>query len=68
MGTQLLLAAERLQVSDSVEAVNGLFVMNIGGARRHSCFIPTFGLTRSVTRAITLRHGRPVRSIQEFRK
>jgi len=42
-------------------------VVVIGGAGRHSSFIPTFGLTRSVTRAITLRDGRPARSIQQFR-
>ncbi len=37
-----------------------------GGAGKHSAFIPTFGSTKSITKAITLRDGRPVRSVKEF--
>lgn len=39
-----------------------------GGAGKHSAFIPTFGATKPVTRAITLPDGRPARSIKEFKK
>ncbi len=34
-----------------------------GGAGKHSAFIPTFGATKSITKAIVLRDGRPARSI-----
>jgi len=37
-----------------------------GGAGKHSAFIPTFGATKSITKAIALRDGRPARSIKEF--
>ena len=39
-----------------------------GGAGKHSAFIPTFGATKPVTKAITLKDGRPVRSIKEFKE
>ncbi len=39
-----------------------------GGAGKHSAFIPTFGATKPVTRAITLPDGRPARSIKEFKE
>ncbi|MGA2955091.1 MAG: hypothetical protein ABSF48_05155 [Thermodesulfobacteriota bacterium] len=39
-----------------------------GGAGKHSAFIPTFGATKPITRAITLKDGRPVRSIKEFKE
>ena len=39
-----------------------------GGAGKHSAFIPTFGATKPVTRAITLKDGRPVRSVKEFKE
>jgi hypothetical protein len=29
-------------------------VMVVGGAGKHSCFMPTFGMTRSVTKRIRL--------------
>ena len=38
-----------------------------GGAGKHSAFIPTFGSTKSITKCIALRDGRPARSIKEFR-
>ncbi len=40
----------------------------VGGAGKHSCAIFTFGQTRSVTRPIALKSGRPVRSVQEFKQ
>jgi hypothetical protein len=39
-----------------------------GGAGKHSAFIPTFGTTKSITKCIALRDGRPARSIKEFRR
>jgi len=38
-----------------------------GGAGKHSAFIPTFGATQSVTKAIARKDGRPVLSIKEFK-
>jgi hypothetical protein len=43
-------------------------VVVAGGAGKHSAFIPTFGATKPITRAIALRDGRPARSIKEFRQ
>ena len=40
----------------------------VGGAGKHSAFIPTFGVTRSVTRALRHRDGRLVRSIRELKQ
>jgi hypothetical protein len=37
-----------------------------GGAGKHSAFIPTFGSTKPITKAITLKDGRPVRSVKDF--
>jgi hypothetical protein len=46
-----------------------LAIVVVGGYGRHSCWMPTFGAaTRSVTRAITLRDGAPVREIDQFRR
>jgi hypothetical protein len=38
-----------------------------GGAGKHSAFIPTFGATKSVTKAIARKDGQPVLSIKEFK-
>lgn len=43
-------------------------VVIAGGAGKHSAFIPTFGATKSITRAISLKDGRPARSIKDFKK
>lgn len=40
----------------------------VGGAGKHSAFIPTFGVTRSVTRALCHRDGRLVGSISELKQ
>jgi hypothetical protein len=40
----------------------------VGGAGKHSVVLPTFGGTRSVTRALKRRDGQPVRSIRELRQ
>ena len=45
-----------------------LIVMVIGGAGKHSLYIPTFGNTRAVTRPLKLASGALVKSIKEFRR
>ena len=45
-----------------------LIVLVAGGAGKHSCFIPTFGQTRAVTRPLALRNGTPAASIDTFRQ
>ncbi|MGE0797773.1 MAG: hypothetical protein AB7G13_06830 [Lautropia sp.] len=45
-----------------------LMLLVLGGAGKHSMFIPSFGITNSVTRALTLPDGSPARSIEEFRQ
>ena len=39
-----------------------------GGAGKHSAFIPTFGATKPVTRAIARKDGRAIRSVREFKE
>ena len=43
-------------------------VIVLGGAGKHSAFIPTFGGTRSVTRALVNRKGEPAHAIGEFKR
>ena len=38
----------------------------LGGAGKHSMYLPTFGETRSVTRALKLADGRDARSVRDF--
>ena len=45
-----------------------IMVVVIGGAGKHSMYIPTFGETLSVTRALKLADGRLAGSVQEFRR
>ena len=49
-------------------AAQDLIVLVAGGAGKHSCFIPTFGETRAVTRPLALRNGTPAASIEVFRQ
>ncbi|MCL8206901.1 MAG: hypothetical protein K6V97_02345 [Actinomycetia bacterium] len=39
-----------------------------GGPGKHSMWVPTFGLTYSVTRPLVDRTGRPIRSLEEVRQ
>lgn len=43
-----------------------LVVAVVGGAGKHSVVLPSFGGTRSVTRALKRRDGQLVRSLQEL--
>ena len=45
-----------------------IIIAVIGGAGKHSAYIPTFGATRSVTRALKRRDGQYARSVEEFRR
>ena len=40
----------------------------VGGSGKHSAFVPTFGASRAVTRALKLRDGRLARSVHDFRR
>ena len=45
-----------------------IMIIVLGGAGKHSMYIPTFGETRSVTRALKLADGTFARSVQAFRQ
>ncbi len=45
-----------------------LLVIVTGGAGKHSSYIPTFGNTRAVTRALKRADGELVRSVQELKR
>ena len=49
-----------------VKSPDNLIVVVIGGAGKHSAFIPTFGNTRAVTRALVHADGRNVASIKDL--
>ena len=51
-----------------IQRPEDLIVVVIGGAGKHSAFIPTFGATLSVTRALKCADGRSARSVEEFRR
>jgi hypothetical protein len=42
-------------------------ILVAGGAGKHSAFLPTFGATRSVTRALRRRDGGFAASVEELR-
>ena len=50
-----------------VKKPENLIIAVIGGAGKHSAFIPTFGNTRSATRALKHADGRLVASIHDLR-
>jgi hypothetical protein len=43
-------------------------VIVTGGAGKHSAFIPTFGNTRAVTRALKREDGELVKSVEELKR
>jgi hypothetical protein len=49
------------------QSADDVMVIVLGGAGKHSMYIPTFGETRSVTRALKLADGREARSVEAFR-
>ena len=50
------------------EKPEDLIVIVTGGAGKHSAYMPTFGNTRSVTRALKRADGALVQSIREFKR
>jgi hypothetical protein len=52
----------------AVQRADDLIIAVIGGAGNHSAFIPTFGATRSVTRALKRSDGSLARNVNDFRR
>jgi hypothetical protein len=50
-----------------VKRAEDIMIVVIGGAGKHSAFIPTFGTTRAVTKALRRRDGQFARSLSELR-
>jgi hypothetical protein len=50
------------------QCADDIMIIVAGGAGKHSMYIPTFGETRSVTRALKLADGTLARSVQDFRR
>jgi hypothetical protein len=50
-----------------VERAQDFIVVVIGGAGKHSAYIPTFGNTHAVTRALAHADGRIAGSVAEMR-
>ena len=51
----------------AVQKAEDLLIAVIGGAGKHSAFVPTFGATLPVTRALKTADGRLAKSVAEFR-
>jgi hypothetical protein len=52
----------------AVQRPEDLLIAVIGGAGKHSAFVPTFGATRAVTRALQTADGRLAHSVEDFRR
>jgi hypothetical protein len=52
----------------AVRRAEDLLIAVIGGAGKHSAYIPTFGATRAVTRALKRSDGSLARSVEDFRR
>lgn len=51
-----------------VQDPDDFMIVVLGGAGKHSAFIPTFGATHAVTRALKLRDGQFAQSVEAFRR
>jgi hypothetical protein len=51
-----------------VQRPENLIIAVIGGAGKHSAFMPTFGTTRAVTRALRRGDGEFAHSVKELRR
>ena len=51
-----------------VQRPEDFLVIVVGGAGKHSAYLPTFGSTRAVTRALRHRDGSLVKSIEDLRQ
>jgi hypothetical protein len=52
----------------AVQKAEDIIIAVIGGAGKHSAYIPTFGATRSVTRALKLADGSLASTVTAFRR
>ncbi len=52
----------------AVQKPEDLLIAVIGGAGKHSAFVPTFGATLPVTRALKTADGRLAKSVEDFRR
>ena len=52
----------------AIQKADDIIIVVIGGAGKHSAYIPTFGATRAVTRALQRKDGQLAKSVEEFRK
>ncbi|HYH42937.1 MAG TPA: hypothetical protein VD867_13235 [Burkholderiales bacterium] len=50
----------------TVRRAEDIIIAVIGGAGKHSAFIPTFGATKAVTRALKRANGALAKSVQDF--
>ena len=50
----------------AVQRAEDIIIAVIGGAGKHSAYIPTFGATKSVTRALKTRDGSLATSVKDF--
>lgn len=51
-----------------IKRPDGVHIVVVGGAGKHSAFVPTFGASEPITRALRRRDGALVRSIAELRR
>jgi hypothetical protein len=51
-----------------VQRAEDIIIAVVGGAGKHSAFIPTFGATKSVTRALKTKDGKLAKSVKDFRR
>ncbi|HXF66709.1 MAG TPA: hypothetical protein VNK67_08445 [Burkholderiales bacterium] len=51
-----------------IKSPDGVYIAVVGGAGKHSAYVPTFGSSRPVTRALRRRDGEFARSIEDFRR
>jgi hypothetical protein len=51
-----------------VQRAEDVIIAVVGGAGKHSAFIPTFGATKSVTRSLKTKDGKLARSVKDFRR
>ena len=52
----------------AVQRAEDIIIAVIGGAGKHSAFIPTFGATKAVTKAMKTRDGQLAHSTKDFKK
>ena len=51
-----------------VQNADDIIIAVIGGAGKHSAYIPTFGATQAVTRALKTRDGTLAQSVADFKR